>query len=291
MQHLQYYKPSSLDDCLLALNQAGAFGMPYAGGTDVMIHLRERTEAIRAIRLLVDLSGLPELCGITLDETSRVHLGAMTTHTEAAHSPLLLKHAPFLSEAAKTVGSLQIRNSGTIGGNVCNGSPAADTVTPLVAMEATAHIKGVSGERYVPVEALYERGGGMALAPGEIVTEFIFPSFVDWRTAFLKLGRRKALAISRMNLAAALKITDGKIEDVRIAPGCVFRTPGRVKTAEQSLTGRTPSKELFEQAGRLAAGEMIQRTGVRWSTEYKKPVLEALTERSLMRAAGLNTEA
>jgi carbon-monoxide dehydrogenase medium subunit/xanthine dehydrogenase FAD-binding subunit len=291
MQHPQYYKPNSLEDCLIALRQAGAGGMPFAGGTDIMVHLRERTEAIRSVHLLVDISSLPELSGLSLDEANYVHLGAMTTHSEAAHSPLLLTHAPFLCAAAKTVGSLQIRNTGTIGGNVCNGSPAADTVTPLVAMEATAHVKSVSGERFVPVEALYERGGTMALAPDEIVTEFVFPSFADWQTTFLKVGRRKALAISRMNIAAALKTKDGTITGARLAPGCVFRTPGRVKTAEQLLIGQTPSKELFQQAGRLAAEEMIRRTGVRWSTEYKKPVLETLTERGLMHAAGLDTEA
>ncbi len=290
MQRPQYYKPSSLEDCLLTLRQAGSSGMPYAGGTDVMIHLRERVEAMRSVRLLVDLSGLAELTGISLDETNHVHLGAMTTHAETARSNLLAVHAPFLSTAAQTVGSLQIRNTGTIGGNVCNGSPAADTVTPLVAMEATAHVMRADGERFVAVEALYGKKG-MTLEPGEIVTEFVFPSYAAWNTAFLKLGRRKALAISRMNLACALEIQDGIIMQAHIAPGCVFRTPGRVSAAEQCVIGQKPDKELFAQAGRLAAQQMIERTGVRWSTEYKKPVLEALTERGLMRAAGLNTEA
>ena len=290
MQRPQYYKPSSLEDCLQALHQAGSSGMPYAGGTDVMILLRDRSDAIRPIRLLVDLFGIAELTGITLDEENRVHLGAMTTHTEAARSDLLAVHAPFLSAAAKTVGSLQIRNTGTIGGNVCNGSPAADTVTPLVAMEATARVLSATGERFVAVEALYGKKG-MTLESGEIVTEFVFPSYSAWNTEFLKLGRRKALAISRMNLACALQIQNGIITQAHIAPGCVFRTPGRVSNAEQHVIGQKPDQELFAQAGRLAALQMIERTGVRWSTEYKQPVLEALTERGLMRAAGLSTEA
>jgi len=290
MQQLEYLCPKTLDECLRALQQADGSALPYAGGTDVMIHLRERTERMRRIRLLVDLAALPELRGITL-EGDRVHLGAMTTHSEAAASPLLLAHAPFLCAAAATVGSTQIRNAGTIGGNVCNGSPAADTASPLVALSAQARVCSASGERFVPVEALYSRSAGMALAPGELVLEFVFDSFSAWRTSFLKLGRRKALAISRMNVAAALRTEDGRITAARISPGCVFRTPDRVRAAEDRLVGQIPSKELFEEAGRLSSAEMIQRTGVRWSTEYKQPVLEALVERALLRAAGIDTEA
>ena len=284
----KYLQPNTLNDCLLALQEAAGSAMPYAGGTDVMIHLRERTEHMRQVRLLVDLSALPELRGIALED-GKIRLGAMTTHSEAAASPLLGAHAPFLCDAASTVGSTQIRNTGTIGGNVCNGSPAADTVTPLVALDAQAVVRSLSGTRIVPVTALYGRGG-MTLAPGELVTEFLFDSYALWQTAFLKLGRRKALAISRMNVAAALLIENNCITSARIAPGCVFRTPDRVRAAESSLLGQTPSKALFAQAGVLASEEMIQRTGVRWSTEYKKPVLEALVERALLKAAGIDTE-
>jgi CO/xanthine dehydrogenase FAD-binding subunit len=290
MQQLQYSCPTTLEECLLLLQQAGASGMPYAGGTDVMIHLRERTEHMRQIRLLVDLSALSELKGVYLDASGQLHLGAMTTHTEAATSSLLRRHAPFLAAAAASVGSLQIRNTGTIGGNVCNGSPAADTVTPLTALHAEAVVQSVSGTRVVPVPALYGRGG-IALTPGELVTEFVFPSFAGWQTSFVKLGRRKALAISRMNVAAALELqNDGTITGARIAPGCVFRSPDCVNRAEEHLIGKAPSRALFAQAGQLSSEEMIRRTGVRWSTEYKQPVLEALVERALLQAAGMPAE-
>lgn len=289
MQQLTYLHPNTLDECLTALHQAEGTALPYAGGTDVMIHLRERTEHMRKMRYLVDLSAVPELRGITLDN-GMIHLGAMSTHTEVATSELLKAHAPFLPAAAATVGSLQIRNAGTIGGNVCNGSPAADTVTPLTALDAQAILASVSGTRTVPITELYGRGG-MTLQPDELLVAFVFPSLAAWKTSFLKLGRRKALAISRMNVAAALLMEDGVIKDARISPGCVFRSPDRVRDAENSLLGQAPSKALFVQAGVLAAEEMIRRTGVRWSTEYKQPVLEALVERALLQATGLQTEA
>lgn len=289
MQQLNYLHPNTLDECLTALHQADGTALPYAGGTDVMIHLRERTEHMRKMRTLVDLSGIAELKGISQSDGA-IRLGAMSTHAQVASSALLLEHAPFLSAAAATVGSLQIRNAGTIGGNVCNGSPAADTVTPLVALDAQAVLSSVSGTRKVPVTELYGRGG-MTLKSDELLVAFEFPSFADWSTSYLKLGRRKALAISRMNVAAALLLKDGRIQEARISPGCVFRSPDRVKNAEAILIGQTPSKTLFAQAGVLAAEEMIRRTGVRWSTEYKQPVLEALVERALLQATGLQTEA
>jgi len=289
MQQLQYACPTTLDECLLLMKEAGAEAMPYAGGTDVMIHLRDRAACVQNIRLLVDLGKLEPLRGIRL-ENGTIHLGAMTTHAEAAHSDLLHEHAPFLAAAAATVGSQQIRNTGTIGGNVCNGSPAADTASPLTALYAEAVVWSASGTRNVPLPELYGRNG-TTLAPGELVTEFVFPSFAGWHTAFLKLGRRKALAISRMNVAAALELQDdGTISGARIAPGCVFRSPDCVREAEEHLIGKAPSRLLFAEAGLLSSEKMIRRTGVRWSTEYKKPVLEALVERALLQAAGLPLE-
>lgn len=289
MQQLQYICPTTLSECLLLMKEAGAKAMPYAGGTDVMIHLRDRAACVQNIRLLVDLAKIEPLHGIKL-ENGLIHLGAMTTHAQAATSALLHEHAPFLAAAAYTVGSQQIRNTGTIGGNVCNGSPAADTASPLTALHAQAVVQSASGTRTVPVPELYGRNG-VTLAPGELVTEFVFPSFAGWQTAFLKLGRRKALAISRMNVAAALELqNDGTISGARIAPGCVFRSPDRVREAEEHLIGKAPSRALFAEAGLLSSEEMIRRTGVRWSTEYKKPVLEALVERALLQAAGLPLE-
>ena len=289
MQQLQYACPTTLNECLLLMKEAGTEAMPYAGGTDVMIHLRERAVCVQNVRLLVDLAKLEPLHGIRL-ENGLIHLGAMTTHAEAATSVLLHEHAPFLAAAAATVGSQQIRNTGTIGGNVCNGSPAADTASPLTALYAEAVVQSASGTRNIPVPELYGRNG-VELAPGELVTEFVFPSFADWKSAFIKLGRRKALAISRMNVAAALELqSDGTISGARIAPGCVFRSPDRVREAEDLLIGKAPSRALFAEAGQLSSEEMIRRTGIRWSTAYKQPVLEALVERALLQAAGLPLE-
>lgn len=286
MQKLSYLKPQSLAEALDFLNQYGEKCKPYAGGTDLMVQLREEAPRLRGVEYLMDLGALEETRGIEVGE-DLISIGTMTTHTQVNTSPVLRQHVPFLSEASSTVGSTQIRNNGTVGGNICNASPAADTLSPFVALNARLVVVSVNGTRRVALKDAFVKAGVLKLEPNEMVTRIEIDRIDDYTTAFIKLGRRKALAISRMNAAVALKLENGVIQAARIAPGCVFATPDRVERAEALIAGKTPSDELFTQAGLAVSEEMIARTGVRWSTEYKKPVIEALIRRALCRAAGL----
>lgn len=289
MQKLSYLKPQTLKEALGYLNEYGAKVKPYAGGTDLMVQLREGSSRLKDVEYLMDVQALSELRGIEVLSDS-ISIGAMTSHTEVNTSEVLRKHVPFLSEASSTVGSTQIRNKGTVGGNICNASPAADTLSPFVALNARLTVVSVDGTREVMVKDAMEKAGKLKLSANEMVTRIVIDRIDDCSTAFIKLGRRKALAISRMNTAAALKVKDGVIVEARIAPGCVFSTPDRVECAETLIVGKAPSAELFEQAGKSVSEEMIKRTGIRWSTEYKKPVVEALVCRALCRAAGLSED-
>ena len=286
MQKLSYLKPQTLKEALGYLKEYGEKVKPYAGGTDLMVQLREGSSRLKDVEYLMDVQALPELRGIEVREDS-IRIGAMTSHTEVNESEVLRKHVPFLSIASSTVGSTQIRNKGTVGGNICNASPAADTLSPFVALNARLVVVSVDGEREVMVKDAMEKVGKLKLAPHEMVTSILIDRIDDYSTAFIKLGRRKALAISRMNAAVALKMENGVIAAARIAPGCVFSTPDRVEKAEALIVGKAPSAALFEEAGKAVSEEMIARTGIRWSTEYKKPVIEALIQRALCRAAGL----
>lgn len=286
MQKLSYLKPQTLKEALGYLKEYGEKVKPYAGGTDLMVQLREGSSRLKDVEYLMDVQALPELRGIKVREDS-IRIGAMTSHTEVNESEVLRKHVPFLSIASSTVGSTQIRNKGTVGGNICNASPAADTLSPFVALNARLVVVSVDGEREVMVKDAMEKAGKLKLAPHEMVTSILIDRIDDYSTAFIKLGRRKALAISRMNAAVALKMENGVIAPARIAPGCVFSTPDRVEKAEALIVGKAPSAALFEEAGKAVSEEMIARTGIRWSTEYKKPVIEALIQRALCRAAGL----
>lgn len=289
MKQLRYYRPETLDEALKIKAAHGTAVKVYAGGTDIMVQLREDSRRMADMEAFLDLGKIPELKGIELRENT-IWIGAMTTHSQVHYSPLIQKHAAFLSEACSTVGSEQIRNVGTIGGNICNASPAADSPSPMVALDSILHVASVRGTRQLPIEEAYVKSGVLALEPDEIVTGVEFARIDDYATSFIKLGRRKALAISRMNMACAMKLENGVITDCHLVPGCVFSTPCRVRRVEEYVIGKTPSRALFKEAGDLASEVMIERTGIRWSTEYKKPVVEALTEQALCRAAGIPEE-
>lgn len=289
MQKLSYLKPETLKEALDYLNQYGAKCKPYAGGTDLMVQLREEAPRLRNVEYLMDITHIPELHGVEVRDDA-ISIGAATTHTQVNTDPVLRAHVDFLPCASSTVGSTQIRNNGTVGGNICNASPAADTLSPFVALNARLIVCSVNGTRSLLLKDAFVKAGQLKLEENEMVTRIEIDRVDGFATAFIKLGRRKALAISRMNAAVALKLEDGVIREARIAPGCVFSTPDRVERAEAEIVGKAPSAELFEAAGRTVSDEMIARTGVRWSTEYKKPVIEALIARALCKAAGLPVE-
>lgn len=291
MFKFDYLRPATVAEACAMLLEHGENARPIAGGTDLMVQFHEKNRRWEGLRYVVDLSAVTELRGISETEKT-VEIGALTTHTELNTSALLRKYADFLAAAAGTVGSPQIRNLGTIGGSVGNASPAADPLTPLIALDAKAVIAGKEGSREVLVRDLYVKSGVLDLKPGELITRFVFEKPAEGaHTHFEKLGRRKALAISRMNVSVLLG-TDGSgvIRDARICPGCVFAVPDRVTTAEALLLGAKPDEALFAKAGMEVSAEMIRRTGVRWSTEYKQPVIEALTQRALMKAMGMEAE-
>lgn len=283
MQAVQYLSPKSLNEALSQMKQYAGTIRPYAGGTDLMVQLRERAPKLADTRWLMDLQHIPELRGIT-ETDNGITIGAMETHTSIAENTLLCRYAPMLAKAAAQVGSPQVRNRGTVGGNVANASPAADTISALAALNATATAVSCRGVRQLSLQELYTASGKSALEPDELLLSLTVEKLVGWHTAFTKLGRRKALAISRLNTAAALRLENGVIAEARIAPGCVFSVPDRVRSAEALLIGKQPSAVCFAEAAQEVAQEMIRRTGVRWSTAYKEPALTAVVEQTLMNA-------
>lgn len=258
-----------------------------AGGTDIMVQIREKDQRWKDMECLLDISYLKKELGYIKEEGQEIYIGALNTHTELENSQIIRKYLPFLSEACSTVGSPQIRNRGTIGGSICNASPAADPLTPLIAADAEIIIVGLNGERRKALVDFYIGKGKVDLGEGEFVKGFVVQKFPEGIvTKFGKLGRRKALAISRLNVSVALKIDGaGVITFARMAPGCIFATPDKVKKAEELLVGQKVSEKLFEAAGKIVSQEMIGRTGVRWSTQYKQPAVEGIVEETLIEAA------
>lgn len=288
MLKYDYFCPTSVQEACELLSKYGADAKVIAGGTDLMVQIRDEDKRCANIKHVIDITHIMEMSFIR-EEGESIIIGALTTHDDVYKSSVIKNTVPFLSNAAFSVGSPQIRNRGTIGGNICNASPAADTVPPLIALDAEVKIESIRGVRIVPLKSIYVKANLSNLAPDEIITEIRFKTLPPGsRTAFIKLGRRKALAISRINVAVTARTDDeGKVSNVRIYPGCIFGVPERVTAAEEVLIGKLPTEELINEAGLKVSEEMINKTGIRWSTEYKKPAVEALIRRGLKEVLGV----
>jgi len=277
VRRFDFHRARTLDDVLAFKADHGAEGRLLAGGTDLIISLRTESPALPPVHVM-DITAIDALRGVS-ERGGRLRVGPLTTHTELHENPRVRKRALLLAQAAGEVGSPQIRNRGTIGGNLCNASACADTVPPLVALDATLTLRSARGTRTVPAAEAIVRPYRTVLEDDEVLTDIRFAPIE--RSAFVKLGRRKALSISRMSLAVVLS---SDMSDVRIAGGSVTPVPRRFPEAEKVLTGQAPSEALYRRAGETVAAEMLQITGTRWSTPYKEPVVAALARRALRRA-------
>lgn len=284
MMRYEYVKPASLDGAVAFLAAHPGTARVLAGGTDLMVQIRAGGRRVSGLEYVVDLGGLDGLRGIRADG-DEIIVGALTTHAQAAASPLLQSAAPLLARACGKVGGPQTRNLGTVGGNLCNASLSADSVTALVALDAVAHIAGPEGARETAAADLLAGNERTNLGAGEILTHLSFRTLgPGCACAFVKLGRRKAMSIARLNAAVVLEREGEAVKAARIAVGAAFPTTRRVPSAEALLAGAAPSPERFAAAGVETGRAMVEATGVRWSTEYKQPVLETLVSRALAQA-------
>ena len=280
MRRFEYIAPAGIPEICSLIDEYGSDARIIAGGTDLLIGLGSPGAAFP--KLVVDISRARELEGIS-ESADAVIVGPATTHAGLIRSGVLQQHAPILSQAAATVGSPQIRNRGTVGGNIMNAATCADTVPPLIALGAEVTLRSRAGRRTLKLEHLFLEPYRTAARPGELLTEIRFPKPASlFRGSFIKLGRRNALSIARLSVAALLRFDEERrIIDARIVPGAAFPTWRRITEAEQILTGSKPSGDLFAKAGRCVAGAMVASTGRRWSTEYKEPVIAVLVRRAL----------
>lgn len=291
MLDFTYHRPRDLGEACRLLAVYGPAARVLAGGTDLLVALREENRRLAGVNQIIDLADLDNLSYIR-EDGDELTIGALTTHGEVAASPLVRGYAPLLAEAAGQVGSLQIRNRATIGGNLANASPAADTVPALIALEAVAVLISSQGERRVAAGDLLAGPNRTALAAGEIITALRFSKLPPQAgSAFLKLGRRQALSIARLNIAVILYWDEnGRVTAARIVPGATLPVAARVPAAENLLVGSVISEELARRAGEIVGEEMLRLSGRRWSTEYKLPVIAALTRRAILQAAGVKTD-
>ena len=266
-------------DEAISLNQRyGEKARYIAGGTDVIVKIKERQ--IRP-EYLISLRGIPGLDQITYEE-GELRIGALVTHRALELSAVIRKHFPILTDAVGNIGSVQIRNVATIGGNIVNAVPSADGATPLIALGAKIRLAGPKGERTMVLEDFFTGPGQTVLRQGEILREFIVPRLPP-RTggAYWKHMRRAAMELPILGVSVLLSLAEDMqtCEEARIGLGVMAPTPMRAKKAEAILRGKKLSADILEEAGKVAASESKPRDTARGEAWYRREMVEVLIPR------------
>ncbi len=271
---------ASLADAIKQLDKAGPDAHLIAGGTDLVLNLKKKTvqpKVIISLHTLKDLEYVKQKNGV-------IHIGAMAKHADLATHPILEKHASILCQAVGLIGSWQIRNAGTIGGNICNASPAADSSPPLLVLDAQVVVAGLEGERVIPVTSFFTGPGQTVMKPNEIVKEIqITPSANPSSGCYLKLRRRKAVDISLAGVAfqAQTDASGKNIEKVGIALGGVAPTPIRVPVAEDCFKGVSVDQafEKIEACAKACVEASRPIDDLRASADYKRTIVNVFAQR------------
>ena len=283
LKDFEYHKPSTLSDALTLLSTYGDEAKILAGGTDLFVGMKEK--GLSPVHL-VDIKGISGIDAIRYDSKKGLSMGALATMNEVACSPDIRKHYPFLASAAEEVGSVQVRNRATIGGNLCNAAPSAETAPPLLCLDAELRIVSPKEERTCSLEEFF-KGPGMTALNDEILVEILLPPS-EKRGVYIKHSPRRAMDIAVVGVAVAVtqRADNGTWDDVRIALGAVAPTPTRVKEAERLLAGTKPDDIAITRAAEIARDAASPIYDVRASTEYRREMVFALVRRALNQLSG-----
>lgn len=273
MKAFDYQRPKSLREASVFLGEGGKDTHILNGGTDLIIRMRER---LTLPDVVVDIKGIPDLNKITYHEEKGLFIGACVNLNVLGAHEAVMTHYPYLSRAALSVGSVQVRNRATCVGNLCNASPLADTATPLLALNAVVLIYGPEGEKEIPLQEFFVHVRKTCLKPGELVWGIQVPPAAGGNGVFMKLSRRKEVDLSTV-CATMLKTPGGW----RIAYGAVAPTPRRLPLTEALLDSQPLSPALVSEAAALAASEVCPIDDNRSSKEYRLEMVQVLLKRSL----------
>jgi CO/xanthine dehydrogenase FAD-binding subunit len=286
LPEFRLHRPEALSGALELLD-ALVDCRPIAGGTDLLLFLRDGT--IKA-RHLVDVTGIEEMRGISLED-GEIWIGAATSLSEVASSELVTELAPVLVDAVSQIGSVQTRNQGTIGGNICNASPAADSAPPLLVLDARLDVSSKGGGRTIPVGELFAGPKLSSLGRRELVTAIRIPEPPEGSGAsFQKLSRRRGSTLSVVNAAAYVELEGERCSAARLALGAIAATPIRVAPAERLLVGREPTEAVVEGAASACRDCVSPVDDIRGSAGYKRDMSAVLMRRAItgaLRRAGV----
>ncbi|HTP66286.1 MAG TPA: xanthine dehydrogenase family protein subunit M [Geobacteraceae bacterium] len=284
MKDTLYFAEKKLSDTLKILERYSRKATILAGGTDLVPRINRYLLKPEVLVYIGNL-GLDQI----REEDGRLIIGATTSIATLAAAKSIEKQTPILSQAARQAATFAIRSVATIGGNIANASPAADLVTPLLAMDAELRIASLGGERVIPLHGFFKGPGRTVLKPGELITEVSVP-VRSGKSVFLKLGRRKAMSLSVVNVAAWLELKRGKCGEARIAVGGVAPVPLRCFAAEDMLKGKLIFPELIRSCARKAMAASRPVDDRRGSAWYRRVAGTALVARALAMAAGIEID-
>jgi len=278
MKNFDYIKPSNLADAISALKEyENAF--LFAGGTDLLVGMKNN---FLKPRYIIDLKGISNIKSFEYQEGW--HFGALTTIRDIEVSETLQQKMPFLCQAASCLGSIQIRNRATIGGNLCNASPAADMATMFLAMDSQIKIISIDNEKVVGLDKFFTGPNSTILNRGEVLTEIIVPKDAEqFKGVYIKFGPRKGMDIGIVNIAVLLDadFESGLCNRIRIALGAVAPTPIRARQAEGLLGGNALGPDSINKAAELASSETDPISDFRASAGYRKELVKTLVVRGI----------
>ncbi len=285
MHAITYESPKTIADAVKLLAAHGEKARPLSGGTDLVIQLRAGT---RRPEYVVDVKSIPELTRISFSLQHGLHLGAAVSCIEIHENADMRRYYPGLTEAAHLIGSLQIQSRASVGGNLCNGSPAGDSTPALIALGAKARLVGPKGERVVPVETFITGPARTVLQPGELLIELLIDAPAPHSSdAYLRFIPRNEMDIAVVGVGGSitLDLDDDRVVDARIALGAVGPTPIFAAEASKALIGKKLDEAALDNAARLATSVATPIDDMRGTAEFRRHIVGVLTRRVLTIAA------
>lgn len=273
----EYFKPETLAEAIAYLSDNPG-SKPIAGGTDILVKLREGSEGYSHV---VDIMDLPELSGIAQGDSGELLIGANTTFTDLLGSDLIATQAPVLAQAAATVAGPQIRNVATLGGNICNGAPSADSAAPLLVLNARVELAGPNGARQLPLEKFYLGVSRVDLGPAEIMVRLVFPAedHQGWSAAYFKYASREAMDIATIGCAAAVKVERQTLAELRLAYIVAGPTPLRCPTAEAAVKGMGIGPDMYARLQSTVLADLSPRDSWRGAKDFREHIIRTLARR------------
>ena len=282
MQGVRYHRPSTLRDACVLGRHLGEKGAFLAGGTELIPDNQRGRDTTAE---LISLGALTELRGIKVDGDT-LRIGSLTTIAELARSPIVKEWVPALCEAARALGSPQIRSRATVGGNFCRAVSCADLPPAALVANARLRIASPDETREVAAEDFFVGNRRTVLVPGELLVEVRIPRPTPHTgTSFERFGLRNGLAIAVASVAARIQVTDGRIREAAVALGAVAPTPMLVDDIASFLRGKEPSPELFERAAAICVAASKPISDIRGTADFRRRILAVLAHRALDRAA------